>query len=61
LGLLMPMLVAPVVVMGGIRIAENDIEPPIDRGEHEPGGNERAETEHGENERRRPGTCAAAA
>ena len=40
--------------IGNIRVAQNDTQTPIHRGEHESGGNERPQTEHGEYERSRP-------
>lgn len=58
LGMVVPgrMIVRVLVVRspGSPRFTQYDCEPPIDRGEHESGGDERPQTEHSEYERRRP-------
>jgi hypothetical protein len=43
---------------GRLRIAQHEIEPTIDRRQHEPCGNERAQAQHRENEWRSPVACA---
>jgi hypothetical protein len=51
------MIMAAVVVLPGarrIRVAQHDSQSPIDRRQHETCGNERAQAEHRENERRCP-------
>jgi hypothetical protein len=50
------MVMAGAVLHGGrrIRVAQHDSQSPINRREHETCGNERAQAEHRENERRGP-------
>jgi hypothetical protein len=55
---MMPRVLMAAMVVGcsarRIRVAQHDSESPIDRREHEPCWNERAQAEHRENERCRP-------
>jgi hypothetical protein len=58
--MMLRMIMAAVVVHGTwrLRIAQNKIEPTLDRRQHETCGNERAQAQHRENEWRGPVACA---
>jgi hypothetical protein len=61
---MMPRVLMPAVLVRctrRIRVAQHESQSPIDRGEHEAGGDKCAKTQHREHERRSPLSCASEA